>query len=317
VLRRAMAGFTAARDRDGRRVSVITPSGVPFEASVTGGAGEPAATLRYITEAASSARFFAPRLAAQREALAELVGWLPPAARPAATELDEFVAALFPDPGGVPARTRVATWSGIVHRSESPRHIDRLKVYGSLAADEGALARLATTHEQFAELATAIAGLPGHVPHLAAVEVGRSGGTTHKLYVRTDRTDRPSLLSLAERLGADATGLVGDLDRWDTDGTGRARPSGFVCVQVGVDGRQELSMHLSSRALGLDRAAMTELTRKLALRHHGTTAAIDALADAATTAGGTWSHSVVGIGVPAAGATPGTAKLNAYFVRDS
>ena len=57
-------------------------------------------------------------------------------------------------------------------------------------------------------------------------------------------------------------------------------------------------------------AAMLALVRTLAARHHGTTAAIDALADAATAAGGTWTPTVVGIGLAPGG---GLGKLNVYL----
>jgi hypothetical protein len=64
VFRRASAGHGAARGRDGRRVSVLTPAGIPFEASVTGDEKGPAPALRYNTETATSMPFFGPRLAA-------------------------------------------------------------------------------------------------------------------------------------------------------------------------------------------------------------------------------------------------------------
>ncbi len=73
VFARASAGYTGPRGRDGLRVTAITPSGVPFEASVTGGGDRASAALRYVTETATGMPFFGPRLAAQRAALADLV----------------------------------------------------------------------------------------------------------------------------------------------------------------------------------------------------------------------------------------------------
>jgi hypothetical protein len=316
VFRRASASHTAGRDRDGRRVSVITPSGVPFEPSVTGDGGGPAPALRYNTETATSMPFFGPRLSAQLDALDDLVCWLPAEARPAAAgaDLREFVATLFPEPGRVPARTRVAIWFGIVHRPESPRHLDRLKVYGSMAADDGALDRVSTARAPMRELAAAVDGLAWLAPHLAAVEVDRSGATTHKLYFRAGRADAGAVSELAGRFGADASWLTGELDRWRAGETAEAAPRrvSFVCCQAGPDGRRHLSVYLSAKLLGLDGTGMADLAGRLAERHHGTTAGLDALAGAATAAGGTWSYSMLGIGVPAGR----RAKLNAYLVPD-
>jgi hypothetical protein len=134
VFARASAGYDGPRGRDGLRVTAITPSGVPFEASVTGGAGRSSASLRYVTEVATAMPFFGPRLAAQRAALDDLVGWLPPAARAAAGELRAAVDVLFPDPTVVPARTRFATTFGVVHRADVPGGIAGLKLYGNLRA---------------------------------------------------------------------------------------------------------------------------------------------------------------------------------------
>ena len=312
VFQRASAGRGDGRDRNGRRTSVLTPSGIPFEASVTGDAGGPAAALRYNTETATSMPFFGPRLAAQLEAIADLAGWLPPAADPeaAGANLREFVATLFPDPGRLPARTRVATWFGIVHRPDNPAHLDRLKVYGSLAAGEGALARLAAARGPVGELAATIDGVAWLAPHLVAVEVDRTGATTHKLYFRAGPTDAASLFDLANRFSVDASALA----EWSG---GTPRPVSFLCCQAGPTGRRDLTVYLSAKLLGLDGAGMDDLARRLAERHHGTTAGLDALADAAAAAGGAWSYSMLGIGLPAAAQAEGRPKLNAYVVPDA
>lgn len=321
VFRRASAGHGSGRDRDGRRRSVLTPSGLPFEASVTGDARGPAPALRYNAETATAMPFFGPRLAAQLAAIDDLVRWLPPGADPAAAgaELRDFVATLFPDPGRVPARTRVATWFGVVHRPENPRHLDRLKVYGSLAADEGALARVAAARPPVRDLVRATEGHAWLAPHLAAVEVDRSGATTHKLYFRAGPADRAALSDLAGRFGADASGLAGDLDEWvggtgAGTGPGHARPLSFVCCQADPSGRRALGIYLSAKLLGLDGAAMAGLARRLAERLHGTTAGLDALADAAAASGGAWAYSMLGVGLPAEGAEGVAPKLNAYLV---
>jgi hypothetical protein len=312
VFRRAAARYPATgRDRNGRRVSVITPSGVPFEASVSGGAGGPQSALRYLTEAATGVPFFGQRLAAQLGVLDDLVRWLPPEADPAAAgaDLRDFVGTLFPDPGVVPARTRVATWFGIVHRPERPAHLDRLKVYGNLAADERALGRLAATREPMGRLAAAVEGLPGLSRHLAAVEVDRTGGVTHKLYFFTDRTDAAFLCELAGRFGADASGLAGEIDGWRSGEAAGPRRGSFCCHAT-PDGRLGVSVYRSAKSLGLGQTQMADLVHKLAERYHGTTTAVDALVDAAADTVGTGSFSFVGIGL----SPDGPAKLNAYYV---
>jgi hypothetical protein len=155
VLARASAGYTTARGRDGRRASAIKPSGVPFEASVTGGDGRLDPALRYTTEAGTGLPFFGPRLAAQRAALNDLVAFLPEPALAAAGELAAFAAVLFPDPGAVPARTRFATTVGVVHTAAAPAGVAALKLYGNLTAEPDALGRLAAADVRIAALAGA------------------------------------------------------------------------------------------------------------------------------------------------------------------
>jgi hypothetical protein len=120
VFATASAGHAGTRLRDGRRASTLTPSGVPFEASVTSGAGRPATALRYVTEPGCGMPFFGLRLAAQRRALAELAGWLPEPGRAGVDELRTLADVLFPEVAAVPARTRFAVFLGIVHGPEAP-----------------------------------------------------------------------------------------------------------------------------------------------------------------------------------------------------
>jgi hypothetical protein len=305
---RAAAGYTVPRTDDGRRASAITPSGVPFEASVTGGGGRLDGALRYVTETATGMPFFGPRLAAQRLALDGLVERLAPEARGEAAGLGCLLDALFPDPSVVPSRTRFATWFGLVHRSDAPGHLAGLKVYGNAGHDEGGLGRLATRWPVLGELVDLVDGLPFLVPHVAAAEAGTGGGV-HKLYFRTDRrTDGASLAVVARRFGACAGDL---LDELAACGASLGWRSGVhLCCERRAGGDPTLSVHLPAKALRLDPAGMLALARTLAARHHGTTRGVDALAGAAHAAGGAWEVSVVGIGLVPGG---GLGKLNVYL----
>jgi hypothetical protein len=304
----AAAGYTVPRTDDGRRASAITPSGVPFEASVTGGGGRLDPVLRYVTETATGMPFFGSRLAAQRLALDWLVEHLAPDARREAAGLARLVDALFPDPPAVPSRTRFATWFGLVHRPDTPGHLAGLKVYANAGIDEGGLGRLTTRWPALGELAGLVDGLPFLVPHIASAEAGIGGGV-HKLYFRTGRgTDGAFLAAVARRVGADAGDLVGELAAC---GAALAWRSGVhLCCERRAGGDPTLSVHLPAKALGLDPAGMLALARSLATRLHGTTRGVDALAGAAQAAGGAWETSVVGIGLAPGG---GLGKLNVYL----
>lgn len=305
VAERASAGAAPGgrgRFRDGRRTSVLTPSGVPFEASVSGGDGRTAAELRYVTEAGTAVPFFAHRLAAQRAAVGDLARWLaggPAEAGAAGAELQAFLDTLFPDPGAVPARTRLAALVGVVHRPDVPGHVARLKVYGNLAADGGSLARVAERWPPFARLAGALDGPTGARAHFATLEVDASGERVHKLYLRTRLADLDGDLPD----GLDRRDVAPRDERGPVYLCHRARPAGEGAG--GVEG-PAVSVHLPAKALGLDPLGMASLARRLAERWHGATGHVDALADAAAAAGGTWAHTVVGLG-----RTGG--KLNVYM----
>jgi hypothetical protein len=305
----AAAGYTVPRTSDGRRASAITPSGVPFEASVTGGGGRAEPALRYVTEAATGMPFFGPRLAAQRRALDELASRLPAGAADAAGELACFLDTLFPDPPAMPARTRFATTFGLVHRADPPTAPAGLKVYGNLGPDPAALARLGDRWPALAALAGRLDGMPFLVPHFATAEAGAAGRLRHKLYLRTGpRANAASLSVVARRFDASAADLLDELA--DCGATPTWNRPVFLCCEGGPDGDALLSVHLPARALDLRPEAMLALVRALAARHHGTTASVDALTTAATQAGGAWTPTVVGIGLAPGG---GLGKLNVYL----
>lgn len=327
VFARASAGYTGPRGRDGLRVTAIAPSGVPFEASVTGGAGRRSSALRYVTETATGMPFFGPRLAAQRASLDDLVAWLPPAARRAGDELREAVDLLFPDPTCVPARRRFATTFGVVHRPEVPDRIAGLKLYGNLRADhegDGAagvtggrasLRRLARRWPAFAGLCATVDDLPFLVPHFATVEVDAGGRIGHKLYLRTRSATAAGLAVATRRFGGDFPALAGEVASAGVADDVWRRPL-FVCAEAGAGegptgGDPAVSLHLSAKGLGLDGAGMTALARRLAERH-GDPAGLAAMVQAADRAGGpgAWTTTVVGVGLPPGG---GVGKVNVYM----
>jgi hypothetical protein len=313
VFARASAGYGRPRSDDGRRLSAITPSGVPFEASVTGGDGRWDRAVRYVTETATAMPFFGPRLTAQRAALADLVGFLPRAARAAGDELAELPATLFPDPGAVRARTRFAVTFGAVHRPEVPGHLAGLKVYGNLTADEGGLPRLARRWPALAAVAAVVEGLPFLAPRFATVEAGADGRVGHKLYLRAARAGGAALGLLARRFGGDAGGLVDEMADAGVDLAAGRRSLFVCCASPPGGGDPALSLHFTAKGLGLDRPAMATLAGGLAARHHGSTGGVDALGAAATASGGRWRTTVVGVGLPPGG---GIGKVNVYVAPD-
>jgi hypothetical protein len=319
---------------------------VPFEASVTGGAGRPSAALRYVTETATAMPFFGPRLAAQRAALDDLIGWLPAPAQVAADQLRAAVDIFFPEPPLVPARTRFATTFGIVHRAEVPDGIAALKLYGNLAPDGEALGRLAARWPAFGALCDPVLDLAFLSPHFATVEVDAAGRLGHKLYLRTRRANAAAVAVLARRFGADVGDLRSLLGDAGVDDTVWRRPI-FVCCEPGRradGGAPELSVHLPGKALGLDPAAMAELAGRLVAEgdgaHHdgrdddggdvgdrgdggsggdvddggdggsgGGRRTLAAVREAAGRAGGTWVTTVLGVGLWRGG---GLGKVNVY-----
>lgn len=306
IFETASAGYAGARTRDGRRASVLTPSGTPFEASVTGANGRPDRALRYVTETASGMPFFAPRLAAQRTALDRLVEWLPGGGPSLRDELQSFVDVVFPDPAAVPARTRFATFFGIVHRPDVPGGLAGLKVYGNLADDISGLQRLAEGSLEFADLLSVLTDVPSLVPRLAALEVHGSGQRRYKLYVRAPDVAGVAAVAAAHRNGVEAGDLPTELARRNVEVKEWSRA--LFCCEARNGSELRLSAHLPAKALGLDPAGLATVARSLARDHHGTTDVIDALPAAAAT--GVWQHTVLGLGLPPA---RGLGKLNVYF----
>jgi hypothetical protein len=312
----AATGWGGPRGRDGRRASALTPSGVPFEASVTGGAGRSAAALRYVTEPGAGLSFFGPRLAAQRRAVADLAARLAPAVRAGGDEVRALHDLLFPEPGAVPARTRFASFVGVVHMPGHPDHLAGLKVYGNLRAADPprAVARLRRRWPGFAVLDDLTSDLAEQTApvtaQFAALEAG-DGGLRSKLYVRTRTAGPHGLAALAGRVGADPGALDDALadgglapDRW-------ARPV-FACLATRADGggAVALSVHVAARSADLGPAAMAGVAGRLAGRHgDGEGVAALTRAMAAAGPGGGFAVTVVGVGLAPGG---GVGKVNVY-----
>src|SRR5690606_8794309 len=94
MVERACGGQLDARAPDGDRASTLTISGIPFEASVSGGRGELTPAIRYTTENATQETQFSSRVAAQLAAIRDLVAWLPNGDEAVADMLQSFVATL-------------------------------------------------------------------------------------------------------------------------------------------------------------------------------------------------------------------------------
>jgi hypothetical protein len=317
ALAAATTGCDGPRGRDGRRASALTPGGMPFEASVTGGAGRSAAALRYAAEPGAGLPFFGSRLAVQRRVVADLAARLAPGAHAGGDEVGALHDELFPDPGAVPARTRFASFLGVVHTPEHPGHLAGLKVYGNLRAADpaAALARLGRRWPGFGVLDGLTLDLVSEsgplTAQFAALEADAGDGLRSKLYVRTRTAGPHGLDGLARRVGTDPAALdavladagVG-LDRW-------ARPV-FACLTApaGGGGAVALSVHVAARSAGLDAASMAAVAGRVADRH-GDARGFAALTTAMAAAGpsAAFEVTVVGVGLTAGG---GVGKVNVY-----
>ena len=314
----ASTGWAGPRGRDGRRASALTPGGLPFEASVTGGAGRSAAALRYVTEPGAGLPFFGPRLTTQRRVVADLVDRLAPAVRAGGDEVRALHDVLFPDPGAVPARSRFASFVGVVHRPEHPAHLAGLKVYGNLrAAGAAALPRLGRRWPGFGVLDDLTDDLTGDdgglTAQFAALEAGDTGagGLGSKLYVRTRTAGPHGLGALARRVSADPKAL--DVVLADAGlGRDRWRRPVFACLTTRADGggAVALSVHVAARSADLDAAAMAAVAGRVA-GGHGDPRGFAALsrAMAAPGLGRGFEVTVVGVGLAGRG---GVGKVNVY-----
>ena len=295
----ALAGAAERPGRSGRRASVLTRAGVPFEASVTGGPGGPAPALRYVADPASAAPFFGPRLAGQRRVVDDLVARLGEPAEAARCEAARFLDAVFPDPAGVPARSRAAAFVGVVHDPVVATRPAWLKVYGNLGGDRPALRRLSETWAPFGEVAALVRDLP-LAPRLAALGLGASGARRHKVYLRPRDGVPGALTTVLHHLGADPSGLLPEIGR--PGGAAAVGRRSYVACEPRAEGDPVVTLYVPATHLDAGRA--TELAQAC----HGSTAALDMVAAAAGASGRAWDLTAVGLGGPA-GAPPASLTL--------
>ncbi|MEU7768756.1 hypothetical protein AB0B25_27115 [Nocardia sp. NPDC049190] len=304
MMKRACGGQLDTRGPDGRRASMLTISGIPFDASVTGGRGEFAPAVRYVTETGTQETEFSSRVATQLAAIQDLVAWLPKGDETVADVLHSFVTTLYPDPAKVHARHHFATWTGVVHNAETPHHAARLKVYGSPTIVPGTLHRLYSTWPGFAGLPS----VPTHEelikPVFVAIEVDARGNLNHKIYLRTRYNDVAVPMKLVRHFGDPAWEVLSEFVRCGVDAAELHQHDFFVCYARGT-GAPTFQLSLAVRQ-GND---LTGLVRELASRHHGTTHAVDALTQAARSCRATWRYYSVGLGFSA---DHGIDKLNVY-----
>ncbi len=300
MMERACGGQLDARRPDGDPASLLTMSGIPFEVSVTGGRGKLTPVLRYTTETATQNMEISSRADAQLAAIRDLVRWLPKGNETVVDLFQSFIATLYPDPTKVPARS--ASWIGVVHDTATPRHAARLKMYCGLNVP-GALRRLCSTWPGFAGFASVPDEEKLFRPAFAAIEVDAHGEVIHKLYLKARYGDAAVPMKMVRYFGDPAWEVLSELVRYGADAAklhqhdffiSRARGSGAPVFGLDVGARQH---------------DMTGLARELASRHHGTTQAVDALAQAAESCGATLRYSFVGMGFSA---DHGIDKLKIY-----
>ncbi|WP_433202579.1 hypothetical protein ACQP1G_12525 [Nocardia sp. CA-107356] len=299
VMERACGGQLDARRPDGRRASLLTRSGIPFEVSVTGGRGKLTPVLRYTTETATQNMEIGSRADAQLAAIRDLVGWLPQGDETVVDLFQSFVATLYPDPTKVPAHS--ATWIGVAHDTAAPHHADRLKMYCGLNVS-GALRRLCSAWPGFAEFASVPDEEKLIRPAIATIEVDAHGEVIHKLYLRARYDDVAVPMKLVRYFGDPAWEVLSELVRCGADAAELHQYNFFVSYALG-SGAPVFGLDVGARQNDL-----TVLVRELASRHHGTTHAVDALAQAAESCGATLRYSFVGMGF----SDKGIDKLKVY-----
>ncbi|WP_327148012.1 hypothetical protein [Nocardia sp. NBC_01329] len=301
---RACGGQLKARAPDGRRACGLTASGVPFEASVSGGRGNLTPAIRYTTETATQETEFGTRVAAQRDAIRDLVAWLPGGGQTVTDMLWSFISALYPEPATLTGRYRSATWIGVVQDISAPHHAIRLKVYGFPHIVPGALTRLCSEWPGFAGLVSLPEDEKLFEQAFLALEVDADGGVHHKVYLRARRYDVAVPMLLIRYFGDPAWQLLSELVRCGADAAELHQHRYFVCCARGA-GEPVFTLHMGAGR----REDLTGLARELASRHHGTTHGVDTLARAAESSGAGWRYSAIGLGFSN---THGIDKLNVY-----
>ncbi len=293
------------RTPDGSRSSGITLSGMPFEASVTGGRGHSARLLRYITETTTWEPEFAVRLQAYSAAIAEVFTWLPGGNDAVIDLLHSFVTTVYPDPAAIEPGRRLAMWLGIVHHPAEPEHIAGLKVYCSPTAAADTVDLVARRWPGFAGLHPTPRSDTLFRRAGLALEVDARGDVRYKVYLRADSRDVAVPMKLIRYFGDPAWEVLSEFTRCGVDAASLHNFDYFVCCSRRDHEDPTYTISLATRRSD----DLTELVRELAARHHGTTLTVDALAHAARSCGADWRYSALGLGF-----SPeyGIDKLNVY-----
>jgi hypothetical protein len=144
----------------------------------------------------------------------------------------------------------------------------------------------------------------------AAIEVDAKGDVNYKVYSRASYADAAVPMKLVRYFGEPAWEMISELVRCGVDATKIHQHDLFVCCARGSGtGEPVVGLTLGSRK----NPDLTRLALELADRHHGTTAAVDALAQAAESSGASWRYSAVGLGFST---DHGIDKLNVYGTPD-
>ncbi|GAB2693960.1 hypothetical protein [Nocardia thraciensis] len=304
AVERACGGQLVSHGPSGGRASGLTLSGMPFEVSVAGGRGEYVPGIRYLTEAATQATGFDSRVDAQLAAIRDLIGLLPNGDETVVDRFRSFVATLYPDPAEVPARVRFATWIGVVHDAAVPHHVARLKLYGSASIVPGGIERLREGWPGFAGLMPVSEHDELFKYAVVALEVDVRGEVNHKVYLTSRNRDPAVPMKLVRHFGDPAWEALSELTRCGVDPARLHDHDFFVCFSRAA-GVQSFALSVATRRFD----DVTGVVNELAAKHHGTTHAIDVLAQTARSHGADWRWSAFGLGVSAEN---GVDKLNVY-----
>lgn len=305
VLLHACGGRLDTRTPSGRRSSGITVAGMPFEASVTGGRGHSARLLRYITETSTWEPEFAVRLEAYLAAIAGLVSWLPDGNDEVVDLLHAFVTTVYPDPAAIERGRRPAMWLGIVHHPAEPDRLAGLKVYCSPAARADALEAVSRRWPGFEGLCPIPENDDLFRNAGLAVEVDAYARLTYKLYVRARSRDVAVPMKLVRYFGDSAWEALSEFTRCGVDAAHLHDFGYFVCCSRRADEDPSYTVSLATRRSD----DINALVRELAVRHHGSTRAIDALDHAARSNSAIWRCSALALGFSP---DDGIDKLNVY-----
>ncbi len=293
VLEAALAGTgVALRHRDGARVTPLTGTGVPIEVRLGSGGA-----VGYTTVPGLRARYFGPRLRAERAAMEVVAGHLEPPCRDLLlADAARLVDACVPEPATVAPRTTQGTYLGVVHGGDGG--LSGMRAYCSLRAVAGAPEAVAGVSEGFGHLCQLVEGLAVE-PVMAAVQVDDPAVATHKLYVRLSGD------GAAAALGRLAGRAVGPNDLEEAVAALGVAPAALgrgALVAIRAHGSGEgvdLALHLTRRVLG-DGPTRWCRAERLAEGPAGSAALVAAMA-VVEGRRATWEVNVLGLGVSAGG----------------